>query len=118
MAIPEVLLNHGWGGYVCVKSAALADLLADLPGYSYRRGAMKPGAAHIAAARRLINDIGARAWNGAEYNAGRSNLRWKLMVAALWMRHPVWSWRTWTHSAKGEAWVIVPPHIFSDGEPP
>jgi len=35
MAIPEVLLNHNWDGYVCVKASALADLLADLPGYSY-----------------------------------------------------------------------------------
>lgn len=34
MAIPEVLLNHDWDGYVCVKMTALADLLAGLPGYS------------------------------------------------------------------------------------
>ena len=35
MAIPEVLLNHNWDGYVCVKASVLADLLADLPGYGY-----------------------------------------------------------------------------------
>jgi hypothetical protein len=35
MAIPEVLLNHNWDGYVCVKASALADLLASLPGYSH-----------------------------------------------------------------------------------
>ena len=35
MAIPEVLLNHDWDGYVCVKMRPLADLLAGLPGYSY-----------------------------------------------------------------------------------
>lgn len=35
MAIPEVLLNHSWDGYVCVKASVLEDLLADLPGYSY-----------------------------------------------------------------------------------
>ena len=72
--------------------------------------------AHAAAAKRLIADLGARTWNGATYEAGRSNLRWKVMVLGLWLRHPVWTWRTKAHSAKGEAWMIVPPHIFGSGD--
>lgn len=35
MAIREVLLNHDWDGYVCVKMTELADLLEGLPGYSH-----------------------------------------------------------------------------------
>ena len=34
MAIREVLLNHDWDGYVCVKMSALADLLSELPGHT------------------------------------------------------------------------------------
>ena len=47
--------------------------------------------------------------NGAEYNAGKSNLRWKLMVAWLWLRHPAWMLKT--RARAGEP-IIVPPHTF------
>jgi hypothetical protein len=35
MAVREILLNHDWDGYVCVKMSALADLLNALPGHSF-----------------------------------------------------------------------------------
>lgn len=53
--------------------------------------------------------------NGAEYHGnGTSNLRWKLTVAWLWIRHPYWMVVTRRTLRMP---VIVAPHTFG-GEVP
>jgi hypothetical protein len=51
--------------------------------------------------------------NGAEYRAGKSNRRWKLMVFGLWLRHPVWTWKMYRDTP---SMVFVPGHTFGDGD--
>jgi hypothetical protein len=45
----------------------------------------------------------------AEYHGnGKSNLRWKLAMLRLWLRHPLWCWRR----RKPPEFIRVPPHTF------
>ncbi|HUY52118.1 MAG TPA: hypothetical protein VMV92_41520 [Streptosporangiaceae bacterium] len=53
--------------------------------------------------------------NGAEYYGnGKSNLRWKLTLAGLWIRHPYWML---VIRREFQVPLIVPPHTFG-GEVP